>query len=62
MRNVTVPFDPSSNGSTIPAEFDTGRGIIIVVIADEVGAPTDDSVVAGPLVLLQQPQALMLEV
>ena len=28
---------------------------MIAVIADEAGAPTEESVVGGPLILLQQP-------
>jgi hypothetical protein len=56
--NITVPFDVHTNSSTIPAAFESGRGVIVAVIADEVGAPTLDSVLAGPLVLLQQPGEL----
>lgn len=60
--NITVAFESLTNASVVPSEFDKARGIIIVVIADEVGADTLDSVVAGPLILLEQPQELTLEV
>ncbi|MCJ1353256.1 MAG: hypothetical protein MMC33_003241 [Icmadophila ericetorum] len=59
--NISVPFDTTTNVSTIPAEFDK-KGIIIAVITDEPGAPTLDSVVAGPAILLEQPKTLTLEV
>ena len=54
VSNITVPFDTETNSSVIPAAFDS-QGILLVVIADKPGAPTLDSVVAGPLILLQQP-------
>ena len=54
VNNITVPFDTKTNSSVIPAAFES-KGIILAVIADEPGAPTLDSVVAGPLFLLQQP-------
>ena len=54
VNNITVPFDTKTNTSVIPAAFDS-KGIILAVIADEPAAPTLDSVVAGPLFLLQQP-------
>ncbi len=54
VNNITVPFDTKTNSSTIPAVFD-GKGLMLAVIADTPGAPTLDSVVAGPLLLLQQP-------
>ena len=54
VNNITVPFDTKTDSSTIPAAFDS-KGIILAVIADTPGAPTLDSVVAGPLILLQQP-------
>ncbi|TAQ83291.1 hypothetical protein B7494_g8386 [Chlorociboria aeruginascens] len=52
--NVTVPFDVATNTTTIP-DFETGKGLIIGVIADTEGAPCLESVVAGPLLLVQQP-------
>ena len=60
VQNITMPFDTKTNSSTVPAAFDAGRGIIIAAIADTPGAPTLDSVVAGPLILLQQPASLTL--
>lgn len=54
VNNITVPFDIKTNSSVIPAAFDS-KGIILVVIADTPGAPSLNSVVAGPLTLLQQP-------
>lgn len=58
LNNITVPFDTRTNSSVVPAAFDSRQGLIIAVIADEPGAPTLDSVVAGPLQLLQQPATL----
>ncbi|KAF2098279.1 hypothetical protein NA57DRAFT_40005 [Rhizodiscina lignyota] len=58
VSNISVPFDTKTNCSKIPSQFDAGRGLIVAVIADEVGAPTEESVVAGPALLLQQPEAL----
>lgn len=52
--NISVAFDTKTNGTTIPAAFEE-KGIIIGVIADEPGAPTLASVLAGPVLLLQQP-------
>ena len=49
-----MPLNTKTNSSVIPAAFDS-QGIILVVIADEPGAPTLDSVLAGPMILLQQP-------
>ncbi|KAI1624657.1 hypothetical protein EDD37DRAFT_627660 [Exophiala viscosa] len=54
MYNTSVPFDTKTNTTTIPAAFDP-TGIIITVIADAEGAPTDTSVVAGPLIVLENP-------
>ena len=54
LNNITMPFDTKLNSSFVPTAFDS-QGIILVVIADEPGAPTSDSVVAGPMILLQQP-------
>lgn len=54
LNNITMPFNTQTNSSIIPEAFDS-RGIILVVIADAPGAPTMDSVVAGPMILLQQP-------
>ena len=58
LYNITTAFDPKNGISTVPKAFDAGKGIILAVIASEPGAPTPDTVVAGPLVLLQQPGEL----
>ena len=55
LSNFTVPFDRLTNSSKIPDEIEPGKGMLIFVIADEPGAPTLDSVVAGPLLLSNQP-------
>lgn len=54
VNNITVPFDTKTNSSVVPAAFDS-KGIILAVIADAPGAPTMDNVLAGPIILLQQP-------
>jgi hypothetical protein len=46
---------------TIPARFDPESSLIIVNIADRRDAPTEESVVAGPLIILEQPGSLTLE-
>ena len=58
LTNVTVPFDPKNPTVIVPDVFEKGKGIDIAVIADTPGAPTMESVVAGPLILVQQPAAL----
>lgn len=58
--NISVPFDIKTNETVIPGVFDKGAGIIALAVADEAGAPTEDSVLAGPLLLLQQPEKLTL--
>lgn len=58
LYNITVPFDPSTNKSTVPAVFDQGKGLIAAVISDEPGAPELESVLAGPLLLIEQPTSL----
>jgi len=57
--NISVSFDTRTNVSRVPEEFEA-RGVIIVMIADEIGAPTAESVLAGPLILFQQPASLNL--
>ncbi|PWY82767.1 hypothetical protein BO83DRAFT_454801 [Aspergillus eucalypticola CBS 122712] len=58
--NISVPFDIKTNETVVPGEFDKGAGIIALAVADEAGAPTENSVLAGPLLLLQQPEKLTL--
>jgi len=53
-----MPFDTSTNSTVIPSEFEE-KGVILAVIADREGAPTEDSVLAGPLFLMQQPGQLV---
>ncbi|KAG9671807.1 hypothetical protein KCU99_g5381, partial [Aureobasidium melanogenum] len=55
VHNITKPFDTKTNTSAYPADFDAGEGLLIAVIANEVGAPTLDSVVAGPALIIEQP-------
>ncbi|KAG0613825.1 hypothetical protein M758_6G132000 [Ceratodon purpureus] len=58
LLSISVPFDPATNSSTIPEEFEL-KGIVIAVIADRKGAPTLKSVLAGPLFILLQPSGLI---
>lgn len=55
--NISVPFDTANYTTTIPSEIEA-LGITIVVIADEEGAPTKESVLAGPLILMESPAVL----
>ncbi|KAH6612891.1 ferritin-like domain-containing protein [Chaetomium sp. MPI-SDFR-AT-0129] len=62
MRNISVPLDTSKFPEqpisvTIPKAFE-GRGVMVALVANEPGAPTKQSVVAGPSVILEQPAAL----
>ncbi|KAJ5714652.1 uncharacterized protein N7483_011833 [Penicillium malachiteum] len=61
VNTVSVEYDYNVNEVTIPKDFDINSGIIIMNIAKEKDAPTAESVVAGPLILLQQPHVLTLE-
>ncbi|OOF98659.1 hypothetical protein ASPCADRAFT_42372 [Aspergillus carbonarius ITEM 5010] len=58
VQTVTVPFEVGTNETVVPGEFDKGAGIVALVIADEVGASTEESVLAGPLLILEQPGSL----
>ncbi|KAF4447235.1 putative stress response protein rds1p-like protein [Fusarium austroafricanum] len=60
--NISVPIDtkdwPKKKIEVeIPKAFEA-RGVIIAVVTDTTGAPTLDSVVAGPNIILQQPAEL----
>jgi hypothetical protein len=55
---LSAPFDTKISTSVIPAVFEE-QGVIIAVIADQKGAPTEDSVLAGPTFPLQQPASLV---
>ncbi|OMP84746.1 hypothetical protein BK809_0001849 [Diplodia seriata] len=57
VNSISVPLDTKTNSSVVPAEFDAASGIFIGVLADTEGAPTLESVVAGPMFLLEQSQA-----
>ncbi|CAM6108771.1 unnamed protein product [Calypogeia fissa] len=59
LLEISVPYDVETNSSVIPDVFEN-KGIIIAVIADEQGAPTEESVLAGPLFILLQPGGLAL--
>ncbi|KAL6718354.1 hypothetical protein ACLMJK_004443 [Lecanora helva] len=54
IHNITAPFDTKTNKTTIPKEFEA-KGLFLTVISDTPGAPTLDSVKAGPWVLTEQP-------
>ncbi|KAF8861260.1 hypothetical protein BDZ45DRAFT_776489 [Acephala macrosclerotiorum] len=56
VENITVPFNTRGNETVIPATFE--KGLIIGVLVDEEGATMLESVVAGPIFLLQQPSTL----
>ena len=57
VQKESVRYNPKENRVKIPP-FDLDSGIIIVNIAEEKGAPNEDSVVAGPLIILEQPGIL----
>ncbi|EMC92860.1 hypothetical protein BAUCODRAFT_133780 [Baudoinia panamericana UAMH 10762] len=57
LLNVSLPYDPVMHTSIVP-NFDAGKGLVVAVIADAEGAPTMESVVAGPLMLIEQPAVL----
>ena len=58
--NISVPYNPSTNYTTVPAAFED-TGLVIGVLADAEGAPTLESVVAGPMVLTQKPSGLSIQ-
>ncbi|KAK8041275.1 hypothetical protein PG994_014282 [Apiospora phragmitis] len=60
--NETVPIDtcdwPKKSISVqIPAKFEE-KGVIAAVLADTPGAPTKETIVAGPGIILEQPEPL----
>lgn len=57
LLNVSVPLDTKTMRVQVPPSLEP-KGIFEVVLATEEGAPTEDSVVAGPLVLLEDPAEL----
>lgn len=54
LLNISMPFNTKTNTTIIP-DFDLNKGLIVGVIADTPGAPTLDTVVAGPVLLVEQP-------
>lgn len=57
LYNISVPFDVQSRTVVIPPQIEP-LGIIIAVLADQEGAPTRESVLAGPLILPESPAEL----
>jgi hypothetical protein len=55
--DVSVPLDTRTTRSEIPVALEP-KGIFEVVLVTEKGALTDENVVAGPLVLLEDPAEL----
>jgi hypothetical protein len=54
LSNHSTPFDTKKNTTTIPEDIEPGKGMIMFVIADQEGAPTLESIVAGPAIRLNQ--------
>ncbi|KAF7957118.1 hypothetical protein EAE96_004438 [Botrytis aclada] len=54
---ISVPYDVATHSTIFPSDLEL-KGIILAVIADELGAPTEESVVAGPAFILEQPAIL----
>lgn len=59
LNNISCRYDVETSTARVPGEFDKEKGIILGVVAEEKGAPTRESVVAGPVFLLQQPVKLV---
>ncbi|KAK6834864.1 hypothetical protein PG987_009558 [Apiospora arundinis] len=62
VANISVPIDTCDWPAkpiqiTIPAQFEE-KGVIVTVIADTPGAPTAETIIAGPAVVLEQPEQL----
>jgi hypothetical protein len=57
LNTYSVPFNTSTGIVTIPAQIEP-LGLLLIAIADEPGAPTAESVLAGPLPILQAPTSL----
>ncbi|XXH00655.1 Cytochrome c oxidase subunit 6 [Hypoxylon texense] len=65
VTNISVPINTTAFPAqeirvTIPKDFET-KGVIAAVVADCPGAPTKETVVAGPGIILEQPAALAVE-
>jgi len=52
--NITKPFDTKTHKTMIPAEIEA-KGIFLAVISDAPGAPSIDTVKAGPWIVTEQP-------
>ncbi|KAH9570993.1 hypothetical protein CY35_02G070600 [Sphagnum magellanicum] len=52
LNTYSVPFNTSTGIVSIPAQIEP-LGLLLIAIADEPGAPTAESVLAGPLPILQ---------
>jgi hypothetical protein len=57
LNTYSLPFNTSTGIVTIPAQIEP-LGLLLIVIADEPGAPTAESVLAGPLPILQAPTSV----
>ena len=57
LQIISVPYDVSTHSTIFPLDLEL-KGIILAVIADELDAPTEESVVAGPAFILEQPAIL----
>jgi len=62
MANISVPIEtcdwPAKSISvTIPPQFEE-KGVIAAIVADTPGAPTKETVIAGPGIILEQPEPL----
>jgi hypothetical protein len=57
LNTYSVPFNTRTGIVTIPAQIEP-LGLLLIAIADEPGAPTAKSVLAGPLPILQAPTSL----
>ncbi|KAF3034332.1 hypothetical protein E8E12_005702 [Didymella heteroderae] len=53
VANASSPFDIKTGTAVFPKDIEPHKGIVVLVIADCPGAPTLESVVAGPLILPQ---------
>ncbi|KAA8572218.1 hypothetical protein MFRU_060g00070 [Monilinia fructicola] len=54
---ISMPLDVATNSTIFPSNLEL-KGIVLVVIADEIGAPSEESVIAGPAYILEQPAIL----
>ncbi|KAG4437832.1 hypothetical protein IFR05_006678 [Cadophora sp. M221] len=54
LLNISMSFNKKTNTTMIP-DFELNKGLVIGIIADTPGAPTLDTVLAGPVLLVEQP-------